>query len=82
MFFASNSLSPLNGSSNLLEISKVKSFKNSYKISKIKFFKTPIKLWLDDFYLGGKDSYSQHSVTMIKCSQSYRKTKTNFSYIV
>ena len=82
IFFANNSLTSQNLFSKSLNFYRVKTLKNSYKISRKKIFKTPVKLWLDDFYLGGKDSYSQHSITMINCSKSLRKTKTNFSYIL
>ena len=81
-FFATKSLNNINWSSKSpTEYNKSRT-KIAYKMSKSKIYQTPIKLWLDDFYLGGNDSYSQHSITMINCSQLLRKTKTNFSYIV
>lgn len=53
-----------------------------YKHYKIKIQNTPLKLWLDDFYIGGKDLYSSYSITMINCSFVLRKTKTNFTYFI
>lgn len=43
-----------------------------------KVFNTKLKLWLDDFYLGGKDSYSALSTTMASCSIVFRYEETNF----
>jgi len=53
-----------------------------FKKSKIKLFATKIKIWLNDFYIGGVDSYSRHSTTMINCSKALRLEKNNFSHIV
>lgn len=53
---------------------------NKFKIKKSKIFTTKLKLWLHDFYIGGKDSYSKYSLTMINCSKAYRLEKTNFNY--
>jgi NADH-quinone oxidoreductase chain G len=53
---------------------------NKFKTKKSKVFTTKFKLWLHDFYIGGKDLYSKYSLTMINCSKSYRLEKTNFSY--
>ena len=54
---------------------------NKYKIRQSKLFETKIRLWLDDFYIGGRDVYSGRSITMIKCSKLFRAQHTNFSYI-
>ena len=48
------------------------------KIKKIKFYNTKIKLWLNDFFTGGKDEFSKNSLTMIKCSSTNRSQSTNF----
>ena len=48
--------------------------------SKIKIFKTKLKFWLEDFYISGKDLYSAHSSTMVKCSKIYRFESSNFNY--
>ncbi len=55
---------------------------NKFKMKKSKIFTTKFKLWLQDFYIGGKDLYSKYSLTMINCSKSYRLEKTNFSYSI
>jgi NADH dehydrogenase/NADH:ubiquinone oxidoreductase subunit G len=48
------------------------------KIKKMKFFNTKMKLWLNDFFTGGKDEFSRNSLTMIKCSNINRLQLTNF----
>jgi NADH dehydrogenase/NADH:ubiquinone oxidoreductase subunit G len=48
------------------------------KIKKIKLYNTKIKLWLNDFFTGGKDEFSRNSLTMIKCSNTSRFQSTNF----
>ena len=53
-----------------------------FKFGKNKLHSTSFKLWINDFYLGGKDSYSKYSVTMIKCSKQFRLEKTNFNYVL
>jgi NADH dehydrogenase/NADH:ubiquinone oxidoreductase subunit G len=51
------------------------------KKSKTKIFSTNVKTWINDFYIGGKDSYSRYSSTMIKCSKIFRSEKQSFSHI-
>lgn len=51
---------------------------NKYKKVKTLVFNTKTVLWLDDFYIRGKDNYSSYSSIMIKCSKSYRLQSTNF----
>lgn len=51
---------------------------NIYPKSKFKIFKTKLKLWIEDFYISGKDFYSNKSSTMIKCSKTYRFDSFNF----
>lgn len=48
------------------------------KTKKIKFFNTKIKLWLNDFFVGGKDEFSKNSLILIKCSTISRFQSTNF----
>ena len=55
---------------------------DKYKVKRSKLFATKLRLWLDDFYIGGKDLYSKHSITMIKCSQLFRLQQTNFNHII
>jgi len=43
-----------------------------------KFKMTKLKYWLDDFFNGGKDEYSQHSLVLSNCSQILRSKSTNF----
>ena len=51
---------------------------NRFKILSTKFFSTKLKYWLDDFYIGGKDIFSQNSLLLIQCSINYRLQITNF----
>ena len=79
MFFANNILTKFNK----LKVSKKKVLLDKkYKTSKSKIYNTPLRLWLDDFYIGGKDLYSKHSITMINCSNTLKKTQRNFLHII
>lgn len=44
----------------------------------LKIFSTKLKFWLDDFYNGGKDGYSQNSIVLSECSLNLRAQSTNF----
>ena len=44
----------------------------------IKISNTKLKYWLDDFFSGGKDDYSQNSLIMTNCSKILRSESTNF----
>lgn len=47
-----------------------------------KIFSTKLKIWLNDFYIGGLDPYSKYSSTMINCSKLLRIEKNNFSHLI
>jgi NADH dehydrogenase/NADH:ubiquinone oxidoreductase subunit G len=51
-----------------------KKFKSSTK----KIYDTKLKYWLDDFFSGGKDEYSQNSLILTNCSKILRTENTNF----
>ena len=51
-------------------------------LNRSKLFSTKLKIWINDFYIGGKDPYSKYSSTMIKCSINLRNEKSNFLHIV
>ena len=53
-----------------------------YKNKQSKLYSTKFKLWLNDFYIGGKDFYSKNSTTMISCSKQLRIFSSNFKYII
>jgi len=79
LFFACNILTEFNK----LKVSKKKVLLDyKYKTSKIKIYNTPFRLWLDDFYIGGKDLYSKHSITMINCSNILKNNQNNFFHII
>jgi hypothetical protein len=49
-----------------------------YKIKPLKLIDTKLKYWLDDFFIGGKDNYSQHSIILSNCSKILRAEASNF----
>nr|YP_010147296.1 NADH dehydrogenase subunit 11 [Coscinodiscus wailesii]QQP21857.1 NADH dehydrogenase subunit 11 [Coscinodiscus wailesii] len=49
-----------------------------YSKKKTPILKTKGYFWIEDFFIGGKDSYSKLSTIMIKCSKKLRITSTNF----
>lgn len=53
----------------------------TFKKKKFKMFSSKLKMWLNDFYVGGCDPYSRYSTTMIKCSLNLRTEKNNFSHL-
>ena len=53
--------------------------KGFFYTSKCKLLDTKIVCWLDDFFVGGRDTYSSYSSVMIKCSKSLRHISTNFN---
>lgn len=52
--------------------------KHKFKNRRLKFINSKIKYWLDDFYIGGKDGYSQNSLILTSCSNINRSQNTNF----
>jgi len=52
--------------------------KHKFKNKVLKLIDTKIKYWLDDFFIGGKDSYSSNSLTLISCSNILRAQNSNF----
>lgn len=50
----------------------------NFKRKTKKIFDTKLKYWLDDFFNGSKDEYSQHSKILNDCSKLLRKGSTNF----
>ena len=47
---------------------------------KKKIFFNKLYLWLEDFYLHGKDNYSSFSIAMLQCSKNKRQFSNNFLY--
>lgn len=68
-----------NSKNNIIKKKSILLFK--FKKPKTKIFKTKLKIWLNDFYIGGLDPYSQSSITMINCSKFLRKENNNFTHI-
>lgn len=51
---------------------------NKYRIKTTKLTNTKLKYWLDDFFSGSKDEYSQNSLILNNCSNILRSETTNF----
>jgi NADH dehydrogenase/NADH:ubiquinone oxidoreductase subunit G len=52
--------------------------KTHFKTTTKKTFNTKLNYWLDDFFTGGKDEYSQNSLILTNCSKILRSESTNF----
>ncbi len=64
------------------KISRKYKITNKFKNLKTKILNTKTVLWIDDFYIGGKDNYSQISKVMIECSKNERILHKNFNYLI
>lgn len=78
-YFATQSLTNLNFYLNI----KTKPFvlnekTNQFKLKTTKIKNTKLKYWLDDFFIGSKDEYSQNSLILANCSRILRSESTNF----
>jgi len=51
---------------------------NQFKLKSKKIQTTKLKYWLDDFFSGSKDEYSQNSLILTNCSKILRSESTNF----
>jgi len=49
-----------------------------FKPAANKLKNSKLKYWLDDFFTGGKDEYSQNSLILTNCSKILRSETTNF----
>jgi NADH dehydrogenase/NADH:ubiquinone oxidoreductase subunit G len=52
--------------------------KSRFRVTNKKTANTKVKYWLDDFFTGGKDEYSQNSLILTNCSRILRSESTNF----
>ena len=50
----------------------------TFKPTNTKVINSKLKYWLDDFFSGGRDEYSQNSFTMVNCSIILRSNSSNF----
>jgi hypothetical protein len=50
----------------------------NFKQKRSKITSSKLKYWLDDFFSGGKDEYSEHSLILTNCSKILRSETTNF----
>jgi NADH dehydrogenase/NADH:ubiquinone oxidoreductase subunit G len=51
---------------------------NIFKSKTYKIKNTKLKYWLDDFFISGKDEYSQNSSILTNCSKVFRVKQSNF----
>jgi NADH dehydrogenase/NADH:ubiquinone oxidoreductase subunit G len=79
-FYAARSLSNLNHSLTVKTTPAFFSGKEQFlfKRASKKIQVTKLKYWLDDFFTGGKDEYSQNSKILTNCSKIARSESTNF----
>ena len=52
--------------------------KKCYRLKTTQINNTKIRYWLDDFFSGSKDEYSQNSLILTNCSRILRSETTNF----
>jgi len=76
-YFATKSLTNLNFYLNVRNQSFILN-KAKFKIKAVKIINTKLKYWLDDFFSGSKDEYSQNSLILTNCSKILRGESTNF----
>lgn len=50
----------------------------NFKQSRVKIKNCKLKLWLEDFFTGGRDEYSRNSAVLISCSNALRSVSNNF----
>lgn len=58
------------------------SFVKKFNVNKLKYVNSKLTLWIEDFYIGGKDLYSKFSLILIKCSKEFRKISSNFYHVL
>ena len=76
-YFATQTLTNLNFYLNIQNKSFILN-KTKFKLKKNKIINTKLKYWLDDFFIGSKDEYSQNSLILTSCSKILREESTNF----
>jgi hypothetical protein len=78
-FYAVQSLTNLNFYLSIKTIPVVFNSKiSNFKLHTRKINNTKLKYWLDDFFSGGKDEYSQNSLLLTNCSRILRSESSNF----
>jgi hypothetical protein len=75
-YLTTRSLSKL--SFHLRDQNQIFSLMTEQKIKKLKVYLSQLKKWLEDFYIGGSDNHSIHSLTMQNCSAVLRLNTTTF----
>lgn len=76
-YFATQSLTNLNFYLSLRNCPFILN-NNKFKPKTVKVLNTKLKYWLDDFFNGSKDEYSQNSLILANCSKILRGESTNF----
>jgi Molybdopterin oxidoreductase len=78
-FFATQALTDLNFYLNIKNSSFIM-YKNNlpFKTNITKLFNTKFKYWLDDYFNGDKDNYSQNSTVLAECSKLLRSNTASF----
>ena len=77
-YYATQNLVNLNFYLSIKTTPTVFTNQSSFKPASNKFKKSKLKYWLDDFFTGSKDEYSQNSLVLTNCSKILRSETTNF----
>nr|WDD39306.1 NADH dehydrogenase subunit 11b [Gomphonema parvulum] len=77
-YYATQNLTNLNFYLSVKTTPIVFTNKSMFKTSSNKLKNSKLKYWLDDFFTGGKDEYSQNSLILTNCSKILRSETTNF----
>ena len=77
-YIATQSLTNLNFCLSIKTKPFAVSYNNNFKSKTNKLTNTKLKYWLDDFFTGSKDEYSQSSLILTNCSKIVRTESTNF----
>lgn len=76
-YFATQSLTNMNFYLSIKNQSFIMN-NTKFKPTTVKITNTKMKYWLDDFFNGSKDEYSQNSLILSNCSKILRSESTNF----
>ena len=77
-YYATQNLTNLNFYLSIKTTPIVFANQSVFKPATNKLKNSKLKYWLDDFFTGGKDEYSQNSLILTNCSKILRSETTNF----
>lgn len=77
-YYATQNLTNLNFYLSIKTAPIIFTNRHLFKSSSSKLNHSKLRYWLDDFFTGGKDEYSQNSLILNNCSKIIRSETTNF----